>query len=320
MRVLVLGATGFIGGQIARAAHDTGWETHGLRRRPEAVGAVGDLPLTWHTGDLRNPDSLATAMQGCDVVFHAAAFYPTTERDIPACVRTGVREMRGVLGAAKAAGVGRVVYTSSLSTIGPPPEGANRLADERDAYVPGSVRSAYYEVKWAMECEAALAIPQGLPVVTLIPTTVFGPGDVKPTTGELIVMVARRSLPVMVDAVVNVVDGRDVALAHIRAAEDGHPGERYIVGGHNVSLVDLMTLAAQIAGVRPPRRVSRSAGVRLMRLASALRLPVKDTARQLEHWRPLNAQKAIDAFRLQPTPLEETLRDTLDWFRAHGYC
>ncbi len=320
MRVLVLGAAGFIGGQIARAAHDNGWETHGLRRRPEAVGAVGDLPLTWHTGDLRDHGTLVAAMQGCEVVFHAAAYYPTTERDIPACVRAGVHEMRGVLGAAKAAGVGRVVYTSSPSTIGPPPEGANRLADERDAYVPGSVHSAYYETKWAMEAEAALATLEGLPVVTLVPTTVFGPGDVKPTTGELLVMVARRRLPIMVDAVVNVVDGRDVALAHIRAAERGDPGQRYIIGGHNVNLVDLMTLAAQTAGFRPPRRVSRAAVVRLMRLANALRLPIKDTARQLEHWHPLNVQKGIDAFDLQPTPLEDTLRDTLDWFHTHGYC
>jgi len=319
MRVLVLGATGFIGGQIARAAHAEGLETHGLRRRPEAVGAVGDLPLTWHTGDIRDPDSLAAAMQSCEVVFHAAAYYPSTERRIPPCVQTGVREMRTVLGAAKAAGVGRVVYTSSLSTIGPPPEGANRLADERDAYVPGSVRSPYYEAKWAMEVEAALATLAGLPVVTLVPTTVFGPGDVKPTTGELLVMVARRSLPVMVDAVVNVVDGRDVALAHLRAAERGRPGDRYIIGGHNVNLVDSMALAAQIIGVRPPRRLSRAAGIRLMRMASALHLPIKDTPRQLEHWRPLNAQKALDAFGVPTTPLEETLRDTLDWFREHRY-
>jgi dihydroflavonol-4-reductase len=319
MRVLVLGATGFIGGQIARAAHNRGWKTHGLRRRPEAVGAVGDLPLTWHTGDLYDRGSLAAAMRGCEVVFHAASYYPTYERNIPRSVERGVREMRTVLGAARDAGVERVVYTSSPSTIGPLPGGADRLPDERDAYVPGSVRSAYYEAKWSMECEAALATLDGLPVVTLVPTTVFGPGDVKPTTSLLVLMIARRSLPIMVDVVVNVVDGRDVALAHIRAAEGGRPGERYIVGGHNVNLIDLMALAAQIAGVRPPRPVSRGMGIAVMRLINALRLPIKDTARQLEHWGPLNAQKAMDAFDLEPTSLEDMLRDTLEWFQERGY-
>jgi dihydroflavonol-4-reductase len=132
-------------------------------------------------------------------------------------------------------------------------------------------------------------------------------------------MIARRSLPIMVDVVINVVDGRDVALAHIRAAEGGRPGERYIIGGHNINLIDLMALAAQIAGVRPPRPVSRDLAIAVMRLINALRIPVKDTARQLEHWGPLNAQKAMDAFDLQPTSPEDMLRDTLEWFKERGY-
>ena len=157
MRVLVLGATGFIGGQIARAACQAGWDVHGLRRRAGATGAVGDLPITWHPGDLADEASLLAAMQGCEVLFHAAGYAPDTVRSVRRAVREGAAQARRVFESAQRAGVSRVVYTSSLATIGPPPPGAERLADERDAYRPGSTWNSYYEVKWLMEMEALRA-------------------------------------------------------------------------------------------------------------------------------------------------------------------
>lgn len=319
-RALVLGATGFIGGQIARAACAAGFEVHGLRRRPGAVGAVGDQPLVWHEGDLSNPASLEAAMQGCEVLFHAAGYAPRTERSVPQAVRQGVSEMRNVLEAARRAGVRRVVYTSSLSTIGPPPPGSGRLADERDGYLPGSTGNAYYEVKWAMEHEALRATLSGLPVVILCPTAVFGPGDVKPSTSEILLRLARGQLPFGVDQETNIVDGRDVALAHIRAATQGTPGRRYIIGGHNLNVAEALRQAAEVLGVRPPRwTLSTGTVARLLRVADAVRLPIPATMRAIPYWQPLNSRKGQETFGFIPRPFEETVRDTVDWFREHGY-
>jgi dihydroflavonol-4-reductase len=320
MRVLVLGATGFIGGQIVRAACEAGMDVHALRRRAGAVGAVGDLPLTWHQGDLNDPPGLEAAMRGCEVLFHAAGYYPYTGRNIPRATRRAAQEMRAVLGAARRAGVGRVVYTSSLTTIGPPPPGSTRLADERDGYTPGSVRNPYYEAKWAMEHEALRATLSGLPVVILVPAAVFGPGDVKPTTGELLLLLAKGRIPLGVDVVTNIVDGRDVALAHVRAAAQGTPGERYIVGGHNLNVGQALQEAAEVIGVRPPRRIlSRRTVVALLKFADLLRLPIPATMRALPHWQPLNCEKGWQTFGFTPRPYEETVRDTVGWFRENGY-
>ncbi len=320
MRALVLGATGFIGGQIARAAYMAGMEVHGLRRRPGSVGAVGDVPIIWHEGDINRPETLYEAMQGMDVLFHAAAYYPEAERNVRRAVQRGVREMRLVLDAARQAAVGRVVYTSTLSTIGAPPPGAERLADERDAYLPGSTWNAYYEAKWLMELEAVRATQDGQPVVILCPTAVFGPGDVKPTTGRLLLMLAKGQMPLAVDTVVNVVDGRDVALAHVRAATLGTPGERYIIGGHNVNIAEALREAAYVIGVRPPAlTLSVRTASTLMRLAGALGLSLTATMRALPHWQPLNPLKGWQTFNLVPRPFAETVRDTVEWFREHRY-
>lgn len=228
--------------------------------------------------------------------------------------------MRAVLDAAGDAGIGRFVYTSSLSTIGSPPPGADRLADERDGYLPGSTGNPYYEVKWAMEHEALRAARDGLPVVILCPTAVFGPGDVKPSTSRILLELIKGRLPVAVDMVINVVDGRDVALAHVRAVSRGAPGERYIVGGHNLAIPDAFRQAAAIAGVRPPRvTLSLSTTRTLLTLGDALRLPIPATMRALPRWRPLNTEKARRAFDLEPRPFAETVRDTAAWFREHGY-
>ncbi len=321
MRVLVLGATGFIGGHIARHAHQAGMEVHGLRRRPDAAGAIPDVPITWHAGDLADPASLAEALRGCEVLFHAAAIYPRTDHRIRPAMQRAARQMRTVLETAHQAGVSRVVYTSSLSTIGaPPPDAPHRLADERDAYLPGSVPSAYYEAKWVMEHEALRATLAGLPVVILIPSAVFGPGDVKPTTSEVVLRVAQGRMPVALDVVVNFVDGRDVAQAHVRATMLGEPGERYIIGGHNLNVADALRQIARLAGVRPPRiALSVRTATRLLSLARMLNLPVPDLLFGVEHFRPLNPERGWQTFGFTPRPFEETIRDTLTWFREHGY-
>ena len=329
MNVLVLGATGFIGGHIARAALARGWRVRALRRRPDAVGAIGDVAgqIEWIQGELpfqtfevsQDLEGLREAMRGCDVVFHAAAAYPHTARDIAGWVRRSVMQMRAVLAAASDAGVRRLVYTSTLTTIGPPGQ-PGRLADERDFYAPGTSGSAYYEAKFAMEQEALRAAVQGLPVVILNPAAVFGPGDVKPTTGELILRVAKGQFPFYFQATINAVDGRDVAEAHVAAAECGQVGERYIVGGHNLTLKDGLTIAARAANVAPPRwEIPRKVIDALIGASNGLRLPLPENVKTLCFWQPLNSEKAQREFGLSPRAFDETARDTIAWFRENHY-
>ena len=154
MLALVLGATGFIGGHIARAALEAGWEVRGLRRQAGRTGHVEGLPISWVRGNLKDYASLRLAMDRVDIVFHAAAFYPTdgNPRKVREQIQFAEREIQNVLAAVLAAKVKRFVYTSTLTTIGHPAPEENRLADERDVYSPGTLpKSAYYETKIAME-------------------------------------------------------------------------------------------------------------------------------------------------------------------------
>ena len=320
MRVLILGATGFIGGQIAHAACDAGLEVAGLRRRAGAVGAVGDLPIAWHQGNLVDSTSLEAAMDGCDVLFHAAAYYPYSERNPLLAMSRAALEIRSVLAAAQRAGIRRVIYTSSLTTIGTPPEGTGRLADERDQYIPGSARNAYFEAKWVMEQEAFQAVLLGLPIVVLIPTAVFGPGDVKPATGQILCDLAKGRVPVGVDIFTNFVDVRDVALAHIRAIDKGEIGHRYIIGGHNLNIGEALREAAHVIGVKPPHVILRRETVlRLVQVAGAVPSLLPELARGIGYWQPLNCEKGWKTFGLTPRPFADMVRDAVAWFHAHGY-
>jgi dihydroflavonol-4-reductase len=321
MRIVILGAAGFIGGQIARAACAAGHDVHGFRRRPGSLGAVGDLAITWHDGDLAEPASLRAAMQDCAVLYHAAAYYPYADRDIQTAIHKAQREIEAVLEAAQAARVKRVVYTSSLTTIGQPPQGSGRIADEQDGYVSSSVQNAYFEAKWAMEQAALRAADEGLNLVVLIPSAVFGPGDVKPTTGQVLRDLARGRFPISIHAETNFVDVRDVAQAHLRAATVGERGERTIIGGHNLDIDDALRQAAQVAGVRPPLlTLRRETAVRLLGLAGRLPLPIPELVRGLAFWQPLNCDKGRKLFGLTPRPFAETARDTITWFRENGYA
>jgi dihydroflavonol-4-reductase len=321
MKALVLGGTGFIGGQIVRAALSAGYHVRVLRRR-HSVGALEDVAdhVEWVTGNLDDLDTMVAGAKGCDVLFHAAAHYPHSSRDIPAEVAYAEAQMARVLEAARQAGLQRLIYTSSLTTVGPPSQ-PGRLADERDFYTPGTSGSAYYEAKYVMEQMALRAATEGLPVVILLPTAVFGPGDVKPTTGQLLVEVAKGRVPVYFDALINVVDGRDVAATHVAAVERGRVGQRYIVGGHNLTLWQGLAIATQAAGVAPPQfklpRALVKAVVRLGELLPGVELP--ENGRTLQFWQPLSTLKAERELGLTPRPFEQTARDTVAWFRENGY-
>lgn len=338
-KVLVLGATGFIGGHIARAAVERGWTVRGLRRRPGAVGHIGDLAVEWAEGNLDDLSSLQAAMRDCRVVFHCAGAYPHRPKRLAHDVAAAVAQMRRVLAAARDARVERVVYTSSFTTIGPPAE-PGRLADERDFYTPGTTGDPYYEAKWAMEVEALAAYGATVPsasatghnaaeapadrpdVVVLCPTAVFGPGDVHLSVSRPLLLAARGRLPVYVDAAIGVIDVRDAAQAHLAAAERGQAGQRYIVNGHNLSLGQVLAETARLAGVRPPRIRLGSGTVRVLAAVGSLLPGIGGEAsylRTMPLWQPLSNARAQAELGLCPRPWQQTLADALAWFREHGF-
>lgn len=321
--ILVLGATGFIGGHIAKAALQVGWKVRGFRRRAGSTGHLQGNKVEWIEGDLMQPASLKQAMDGVDLVFHAAAYYPQSEsqRSLDQHIATAKTEIQHVLEAAHGAAVRRLIYTSSLSTIDLPPADEDRLADERDVYQPGTLSgNAYYEVKSIMERAVHSAVDSGLNAVIVNPTAVFGPGDVHLTTGRILIAAAQGKIPVVPAGTMNFVDVRDVAQGQIAAARKGSTGERYILGGHNLSIPHALRRIAETANASPPlftipESVLRGTVSLFNRIPF---LSVPDHLQAYTHWQGYNTQKAQEAFDLNPRSFADTIQDSLSWYQNHG--
>jgi dihydroflavonol-4-reductase len=320
---LVLGATGFIGGHIALLALKNGYRVRGFRRNPESTGHLGDSEIEWVDGDLSDHDSLLKAMQGMDVVFHAAAFYPTRSKakEVENQVAYAVNEIEGVLEAAKTAQIKRFVYTSSLTTIGHPPKGMKRLANETDFYIPGTLaKSSYYEAKIAMETCVLDSASAGFPAVVVNPTAVFGPGDVHLTLGRILLAIKRGYVLAWVPATTNVVDVRDVAIGHLAAAEKGRIGERYILGGFNTSVKTIIDIVASIFKVSRPRfSISINTINRIVKIIDLFPfLSTGNHMRAIPLWQSLNTSKADNELGMLHRPFEETVVDAMNWFKENG--
>jgi dihydroflavonol-4-reductase len=322
--VLVLGATGFIGGHVAKAAENVGWQVRGFRRHPTRVGHLSSPNVSWFEGNLKDINSLQKAMRGVDLVFHAAAYYPQTKKcqSVTEHIRVAREETDNVLHAAQTANIRRLIYTSSLSTIGKPSPEKDRLADERDVYQPGTLPgNAYYEVKSVMEQAVLEAAGEGLSAVIVNPTLVFGPGDVHLASGQVFLAAAKGKVIVSPPGIINVIDVRDVAASQIAAARNGNQGERYILGGYNYPISEIIALIAQSAGKRPPLFTIPPWTIRmLIKLDQALPfLPdLPDHLRAFDHWGGYNTHKAKEELNLTPRLFEETVRDSLKWYQDQG--
>jgi dihydroflavonol-4-reductase len=324
-KVLVIGATGFIGGHIARSALDADFKVFGLRRDPNRTGQLEGVDINWISGNLEEKESLIEAMTGKDIVFHSGGFYPKdgNPRKIAVQVAYAKEEIMNVIQAAQITRIKRVIYTSSLTTIGHPDPTEDRLADENDYYQPGTLeKSGYYESKIAMERVFLDACANGLPGVVLNPTAVFGPGDVNLTMASLLIAVAHGWFIGWLPGNINVVDVRDVALGHIAAVDRGRVGERYIIGGNNYQIRELLSISAAAAGVNPPWFKIPLGVLKMLTFLGDVFpfLPVPTNHLRAVHlWQGYNTQKAEVEFGISPRDFKTTVLDSLGWLRHYGY-
>ena len=247
--VMVLGATGFLGAHVARALDRRGYPVHGTRRESSPTEHVADVDVEWHRADLDVEGAIDGPLEACQAVIDCAGYVPRKALEIDAAKRRGVGRLRRVFEACERADIGRIVFVSSPTTLGSEPGDGGGLLDESDFYVPGSVEDAYFEAKFSMEAEIYRYIDAGTPAVIAIPGAVFGPGDVKPATGEFLVRLAAGQIPALVEGTFNAVDVRDVAEVLVAALQKGRPGRRYVIGGENVEIRRFARMAAELCDV-----------------------------------------------------------------------
>lgn len=320
---LVTGASGFLGWHVANVLRRQGIPVRALVRRP---GTVDGLDVETAPGDLRDPDSLRSAVQGCSLVFHVAADYRLWARDPRQIYASNVDGTRHLLEAAARAGVERFVYTSTVGCIGLVPGG---LGDEKTPVSLDAMTGAYKRSKFLAEQLALQAARDGFPVVIVNPTAPVGEHDVKPTpTGKTILDFLLGRMPAYIDTGLNIVDAHDTALGHWLACEKGRPGERYILGSENLTLRQILVALAEITGrpaptTRIPWPVAWLAAAVSTGWAELTgeepRVPL-DGVRMARKKMWVSHQKAARELGFQPAPARTALGNAVNWFVSHGYC
>jgi dihydroflavonol-4-reductase len=251
VKVLVTGATGFVGSQVAAALVQRGDHVRVLRRKSSTLIAIDGLDVEHCYGDILEPEAVAAAVAGCDAVFHVAGLSSYWRVRAPEVYRVNVEGTRIVMDACLRADVARVVHTSSCAAVGLRRDG--RAADETQPFDPRETRFAYAHSKYLAEQEALKAVRLGLPVVIVNPAVVIGPGDHNLISGSMIVEMAKRPMPVAPPGGVCMVDVDAVTYGHLAAAERGRVGERYILGGENLAYREITATIARIVGCKTPR-------------------------------------------------------------------
>ena len=325
MRALVTGATGFVGAAVARALVREGWQVRVLVRAGSDRSNLKDLPLEVAVGDLTDQISVDAALVDCRALFHVAADYRLGARDPGELYRNNVEGTRNMLLAAQRAGVEKTVYTSSVATIAIPADGTP--GDEQAPNDLEAMIGHYKRSKFLAEQTAVDAARSGQPVVIVNPSTPVGPGDVKPTpTGQLVLDAAAGRMPAYVDTGLNIVHVDDVAAGHLLAFHRGRAGERYILGGEDMTLRQILGEIARIVGRKPPRiRLPYAAVLPIAYLAEGI---AKVTGRSgrvtLEGVRMsrkrmfFSSAKAVRDLGYRWRPPTEAFADAVRWFRERG--
>ena len=252
MKTFVTGATGFIGASIVRELLNNGREVRVLVRPTSNLANLKGLDVEmWH-GDLLDSPRLHTGLKGCDVLYHAAADYRLWVRNSDEMYRTNIGGTTAVLEAALENGISRVVYTSSVGTLGNPGNGAP--GDEDTKVLQTDMAGPYKKSKFLAEREAEKFVARGLPLVIVNPSTPVGPWDIKPTpTGKIIVDFLKRRMPAYLDTGLNLIAVEDCARGHILAEQKGTVGRKYILGNANLSLCDIFRMLQEITGIPAPK-------------------------------------------------------------------
>ncbi|HEX7696118.1 MAG TPA: hopanoid-associated sugar epimerase [Candidatus Acidoferrum sp.] len=325
MNTLVTGAAGFLGSHVTRQLVARGDEVRVLLRASSTNRAIADLPLEYVTGDLRDPASLERAMKGVKRVFHVAADYRLWAKRKQDIYDSNVGGTKNLLDAAKRAGVEQLIYTSTVATIAVDrPQHPNEFTDAKLEEMVGH----YKRSKWMAEREALGAAKSGLPVIVAMPTTPVGPWDWKPTpTGKIILDFLNGKMPGYVKTGLNFIGVEECAAGHLLIAEKGKVGERYLLGGENLTLKQMLDTLAKITGLRAPilkiphglalgvayantafsRLVGREPGIPVEGVKIARHMMFVDCAR---------AERELG---FQAGPVVAALERAVRWYEANGY-
>jgi dihydroflavonol-4-reductase len=325
MKALVTGATGFVGAAVARALLGAQWQVRVLARPSSDRRNLKNLDVDVSEGDLADLDSLQRAVQGCEGLFHVAADYRLGARDPEELYRANVEGTRNILNAAQRSGVRRIVYTSSVATIGIPADGTP--GDEQSANSLDNMIGHYKRSKYQAEEVVREAARDGISVVIVSPSTPVGPGDVKPTpTGQLVLDAAAGRMPAYVDTGLNIVHVDDVAAGQLLAYERGRAGERYILGGQDMSLREILEMIARLEGRSAPRvRLPYGVVLPIAYLAEGFaRLSGRSGRITLEGVRMsrkkmfFSSAKAVRELGYRWRPPVQAFEDAIRWFRNNG--
>ena len=325
MKALVTGATGFVGAAVARALSAAGWQVRVLARSGSNRSNLQSPAWEVVEGDLADSRSLERALEGCTGLFHAAADYRLGARDPTQLYRTNVEGTRRILSAARTAGVTRIVYTSSVATIGIPSDGSP--GEEQTPVAESHMIGHYKRSKYLAEEVARDAARTGMSVVIVNPSTPVGPGDIKPTpTGQLVLDAASGRMPAYVDTGLNIVHVDDVAAGHLLAFERGRAGERYILGGEDMTLQTILGQIARLVGRAPPRiRLPYAAVLPVAYLAEGFaKISGRSGRVTLEGVRMsrkrmfFSSAKAVSELGYRWRPPLQAFEDALRWYRERG--
>lgn len=328
MKTLITGATGFVGSSVLRHLLAAGHEVRALVRAGSDRRNLAGLDVEACVGDLNDADSLRKAVAGCQNLFHVAADYRLWIPDPDTMYRTNVEGSRNLVRSAVESGLQRIVYTSSVATLG---IHADRSPSNEDSPVSLDDMTGHYKRSKYLAEQAVmdLAEKEQAPVVVVNPSTPVGARDIKPTpTGRIILDMLRRRMPAYVDTGMNIVNVEDVAAGHLLAFEKGKVGQRYVLGGENMSLQSLLEMIAEIAGLRAPvvripvtavmpaawvaERIARITGIEPFATVDALRM-----ARKYMYY---SSDKAERELGYRPGPARDGVTAAITWFRDNKYC
>lgn len=327
MKVLVTGASGFIGSRVTKKLLEKGAQVRAFVRKNSNLENLQDLSVELAFGDLRDYNSLISAINGCEAVFHLAADYRLWVPDPDQLYKTNVNGTINVMRAALKKNIRKIVYTSSVATLGLNPDGTP--ANENTPVSINNMIGHYKRSKFiAEERVKEMTKKTGLPAVIVNPSTPIGPGDVKPTpTGRMIIEAASGRMPAYVDTGLNIVHVDDVAAGHILAFEKGLVGERYILGGENMPLKRLLQEIAKISGRSAPKiRLSPNLILPFAYIAEAIARVTKkepfvtvDGVLMSKKKMFFSIDKAKRELGYRARPAREAIKDSIDWFMQNGY-